>query len=66
MTGHLIVASVPDKISRAVEILEELLTSIAPIGERGVMRPDDSVPTRMLRIAGLFREYGGSSLLSKP
>eukprot|EP00969_Alexandrium_andersonii_P064721 2850456-Alexandrium_andersonii.AAC.1 len=30
------------------------------------MQPGDSVPTRMFRIAGLFREYGGSSLLLKP
>eukprot|EP00969_Alexandrium_andersonii_P051811 2275552-Alexandrium_andersonii.AAC.1 len=30
------------------------------------MRPDESAPTRMFRVAGLFREYGGSSLLLKP
>eukprot|EP00969_Alexandrium_andersonii_P082153 3621873-Alexandrium_andersonii.AAC.1 len=46
--------------------MEEPLTGIAPIGERGVMQPDDSVATRMFRIAGLFRECGRSSLLLKP
>eukprot|EP00969_Alexandrium_andersonii_P195435 8633733-Alexandrium_andersonii.AAC.1 len=45
--------------------MEELLSGIAPVGERGMMRPDDSVPTRMFRIAGLFREYSGPSLLLK-
>eukprot|EP00969_Alexandrium_andersonii_P182894 8082065-Alexandrium_andersonii.AAC.1 len=29
------------------------------------MRPDDFAPTRMFRIAGRFRDYGGSALLLK-
>eukprot|EP00969_Alexandrium_andersonii_P068629 3027483-Alexandrium_andersonii.AAC.1 len=46
--------------------MERLLASIAPIAERSMARADDSVPTRMFRVAGLFQEYGASALILKP
>eukprot|EP00969_Alexandrium_andersonii_P370346 15477056-Alexandrium_andersonii.AAC.1 len=45
--------------------MEGLLSETAPIGERGAVRVDDSAPTRMFRIAGLFREFGECALLLK-
>eukprot|EP00969_Alexandrium_andersonii_P227257 10037006-Alexandrium_andersonii.AAC.1 len=45
--------------------MEGLLSSISSIGERGDARPDDSVPTRMFRLAGLPREFGCSGLVLK-
>eukprot|EP00969_Alexandrium_andersonii_P298639 13201642-Alexandrium_andersonii.AAC.1 len=56
--GHLLVTWVPDKIERTVRLMEQLISNIAPIGERAVIQSSDSVPTRMFRLAGLFREYG--------
>eukprot|EP00969_Alexandrium_andersonii_P282172 12474867-Alexandrium_andersonii.AAC.1 len=56
--SHLIATAVPDKVERTVKIFESLLLCIASAGERSGGRPDDSVPTRMFRIAGLFQEYG--------
>eukprot|EP00969_Alexandrium_andersonii_P244819 10817601-Alexandrium_andersonii.AAC.1 len=56
--SHLIASTVSDRIERAVKIFEQLLLCIASAGERFGGRPDDSVPTRMFRIAGLFQEYG--------
>eukprot|EP00969_Alexandrium_andersonii_P024439 1066790-Alexandrium_andersonii.AAC.1 len=52
---HLMVTTVPDKIERTVKLFESLLLDIASAGERSGGRPDDSVPTRMFRIAGLLQ-----------
>eukprot|EP00969_Alexandrium_andersonii_P151168 6684260-Alexandrium_andersonii.AAC.1 len=45
--------------------MEGLLPSISSIVERGDARPDVSAPTRMFRIAGLFRDFGRSGLVLK-
>eukprot|EP00969_Alexandrium_andersonii_P365043 15465368-Alexandrium_andersonii.AAC.1 len=44
-------SAVPDKLSDTVKLMETLLSDISPVGERGVVRPDDSPAARLFRIA---------------
>eukprot|EP00969_Alexandrium_andersonii_P143042 6323769-Alexandrium_andersonii.AAC.1 len=53
------------KVEKTVHMLEHLLLEVSSIGERGVTRVEDSVSSRMFRIAGLFREFGCASLMAK-
>eukprot|EP00969_Alexandrium_andersonii_P054656 2406957-Alexandrium_andersonii.AAC.1 len=59
------VSTIPDKVERTVRLFESLILGVSSMGERQAIGIQDSIPTRLFRIAGLFQEFGCSSLVVK-
>eukprot|EP00969_Alexandrium_andersonii_P118672 5247543-Alexandrium_andersonii.AAC.1 len=64
-TSQPMVSTLPDKVERTVKLFESLMLGVSSMGERQAIGTQDSIPTRLFRIAGLFQEFGCSSLVAK-